>query len=97
MVIHSSRKAPHFNNLTAEEYEILLFVEYCNDFSSTNQLKDSTEARLSVYVGMSNPAVQKGLLLKQTGKKRVQKILESSRVSPLLKNSPIFLVTRAGH
>lgn len=53
----------------AEEYEILLFVEYCYDFSSTNQLKNSIDTQASVYVGMLNLAIQKDLLLKQAGKK----------------------------
>ena len=69
MVIHSFKKASHLNNLMAEEYEILLFVEYCYDFSSTNQLKNSIDTQASVYVGMLNLAIQKDLLLKQAGKK----------------------------
>lgn len=69
MVIHSFKKTYHLNNLTAEEYEILLFVKYCYDFSSTNQLKDSTETQLSGYVRMLNLVIQKGLLFKQAEKK----------------------------
>lgn len=59
MVIHSFKKTYHLNNLTAEEYEILLFVKYCYDFSHINQLKDSTDIQLSGYVGMLNLAIQK--------------------------------------
>lgn len=79
MVIHSFKKTYHLNNLTAEEYEILLFVKYCYDFSHINQLKDSTDIQLSGYVGMLNLAIQKNHLLKQAGKKAG---LKNMRIQP---------------
>lgn len=90
MVIHSFKKTYHLNNLTSEEYEILLFVKYCYDSSSTNQLKDSTDTQLSGYVGMLNLAIQKGLLSKQAEKKAGLKNMEIQPSESYFKKNVLY-------
>lgn len=92
MFIHSSKKTSYLNNLMAEEYEILLFVKYCYDFSHINQLTDSTDIQLSGYVGMLNLAIQKSHLLKQAGKKAGLKNMRIQPSESYLKKDLIYLV-----